>query len=837
MSRNRLMMVLGFLVAVSLVLAACGPRDLSKVPGRVAGKGGYLDQVVFSVVSSDSSITQLQAGSLDIYPGGLSSADLPTIQQAGLKYSTANGLEYDIMYNPAGPEFKSGKLNPFADRKIREATNWLFDRNYINQEVYAGGGLTKWFPIVTQFPDYADLVDVARTLEAKYAYNLDKAKQIIGDEMTGLGATLGSDGKWQYKNEPVSLIFLIRTDSDGTRKPLGDYVANQFEKVGFSVDRQYKTASEAAPIWRGTDPTEGQWSMYTAAWSASVISRDDKANFQQYYLPSSGQGTHPFLDNTNVDPAFQKLGDDLANANFTTLDQRHQMMAKALDLSMQDSLQVWLIEGKLYTPYVTNVQVTSDLAAGVEGNQIWPYTLKFTDKVGGMLKWGEPDLFAEPWNPIAGSNWAFDQAAIRGTTSGALMPDPYTGLAWPENLEKATVIAKQGLPISKTLDWVDLKFQPEIKVPGDAYVDWDPKTQKFITAAEKFPSGTTAKTESIAVYPKNLFDKVTWHDGSKLSPADFVMMMIMTFERANTASAIYDEQAVPNFQSFMSSFKGFRITSTSPLTIEYYSDVYAQDAELDVTTLWPGGAFTANLFYQYGEGAWDMIGIADQAEAAGELAYSADKSAAKSIEQTSFVGGPSLAILSKYLEKDITDKYIPYAPTLEKYITPAQAVERYTNLKNWYTAHGHYWIGTGAYYLDKAYLTEKTLTLSNYGRLSDPSDRWAQFGEPKLATVSVEGPTNVKIGDAATFNVAVSYKGAPYAASDIKQVKYLVFDATNAVVAIGQAEAVADGQYKVTLTADMTGKLSAGSNMLEVAVVPAPVAVPTFFDTVFVTAP
>ena len=57
--------------------------------------------------------------------------------------------------------------------------NWLIDRNYINQEIYAGGSLPKFFAITTQLVEYTNLMDTARALEAKYAYNADKAKEVI----------------------------------------------------------------------------------------------------------------------------------------------------------------------------------------------------------------------------------------------------------------------------------------------------------------------------------------------------------------------------------------------------------------------------------------------------------------------------------------------------------------------------------------------------------------------------------------------------------------------------------------------------------------------------------
>ncbi len=368
MHQKRLTLLVGTLAAVSMILGACGPAATAteaappptQAPAAPAATeaptqappttrhGGWLDEIDFSVVSSDSAITQLKAGSIDVYAGGLASADFPAIKDAGLGYGASNGLYYDIMYNPA-VFTDTNVLNPFSDRKIREATNWLFDRNYINQEVYAGGGLEKFFPIQTNGPDYADLADVARGLEAKYAYNLDKGKKAIFDEMTALGAVQSPDGKWQYNGNPVTLTFLVRTDSDGTRKPIGDYVTKQLEDAGFTVDEQYKKSSEASPLVFDSQASDGKWSMYTAAWSSSVISRDEKNIFQEMYLNTSQQGVDPFLSN-EADPTFQKLGDDLYNSAFAGLEQRRAKMADAMALGLQDSLQVWLIDGKNYAP-------------------------------------------------------------------------------------------------------------------------------------------------------------------------------------------------------------------------------------------------------------------------------------------------------------------------------------------------------------------------------------------------------------------------------------------------------------------------------------------------------
>ncbi|HVM72283.1 MAG TPA: ABC transporter substrate-binding protein [Anaerolineales bacterium] len=854
MSRNRLMTIFGVLVAIAMLATACAPASTpaaTQAPATAAPataapataapatqaptatpmpphNGGWLDQVVFSVVDNSSAITQLQANAIDIYAGGLAAADYPNIQKAGLNYAESSGLQYSIMYNPATFTDKN-VLNPFSDKKIREATNYLYDRNYINQEVYAGANLAKFFAITTQFPAYANNAAVAAGLEAQYAYNPDKAKSIIADEMKTLGATQDASGKFQFQGKPVTLNFLIRTDSDGTRKPIGDYVATQLESVGFTVNREYKKSSEASPIWQG-DPTTGAWNLYTAAYSATSIDREEKVNFQEYYAPDSIQGTNPFLANTGIDPTFAKLCDDLANGNYTSLADRDKMMAQALPLSLQDSLMVFLIDGKNFVPMQKNVQVSYDLAAGVEGAYVAPYTLRFAGQTGGSLKWGAPDLFTDPWNPIAGSNWAWDQANHNFTAMGysGVMPDPFTGLQWPIVFDKATVTATKGLPIGKTLDWVTLNTADTITVPDDAFVDWDAKAQTFITAKTKSPDKPlTAKIMSSVTYPSDLFDKVTWHDGTKLSVADFLMGMIMTFDRANKDSAIYDDQAVPNFQSFQQGFVAFRITSTSPLTVEYYANVYAADAELDVYTLYP--------WYLYGEGSWHVLAVSNLAEAAGELAYSTDKATAKKIEWTNYVGGPSLDVLSKYLDQAISQKYIPYAPTLGKYITADDAVAAYNNLKTWYGAHQNFWVGTGPYILDKASTTEKTATMTRYDKFAYSSDQWSAFSTPKVAVVAVDGPAQVTTGQEGDFNVSVTFNNAPYPSAEVTSVKYLLFDATNTIVNQGDATMAAEGSYKVALTADVTGKLTAGSDKLVIVVVAKPVAIPTFFTQQFVT--
>jgi len=857
MKLKNLYALLSLLVVLSMVLAACAPAttETTEEPAMTEEptmteeapaateeaptterKGGWLDEIVVSVVSGDSAISQIEAGAIDFFSFNLASDAYPAIQDAGLSSTQSLGGYYGISLNPAVLD-DTNVLNPFSNRKIREALNWLIDRNYVNQEIYAGGSLPKLLPVTTQLVEYTNLIDTARALESKYAYNFDRAKEVIDAEMPGMGAEL-VDGKWQYNGVPVNLIFLIRNDGDGTRQPMGDYVSNQLEAVGFTVDRQYKTASEAFPIWFGTDPSEGQWHLYTAGYGVAGLSslRDEAANIQQSYLNTSIQASEPFISNVS-DPEFQELGDALAQGVYTDKAARDEAMARALELALEDSLFVWVIDQQTYAPYASNVQVTYDLATGPESTNAGPYNLRFIDQEGGTMRIGTNDLFTEPWNSVGGSNWIWDGHVLRMTThgssnvtgAGGMMADPYTGLAYPQRIASAELTHVEGLPIHQSLDWLTVQTVPQIDVPADAWVDWDAVNQRFITVEEKFPDGLTANIKSVVVYPEDLFETVKWHDGSPLSAGDFVMNIIQSFDPGKPESAIYDESLALSINAALEQFKGYRIVSTDPLTIEAYGDFYQTDAELNILTLWPQDLY--GLGY---ENSWPVLAVSNLAEANGELTYTEDKAGVLEVEQTNWVGGPSLEILNKYLDQAASEGHIPYAPTLSEYITAEEAAARYASLQAWVEAHNHYMIGTGPYYIDQVFLTEKSVSLKNFADFPDLANRWAQFSEPKIATTVLDGPGQVQIGGEALFDAYVTFNDEPYLLSDVSRVKYILYDGTGAVVEVGDAVAVEDGHFQVTLSAETTAKLSTGSARLEVAVVPIPVAIPSFTSLDFV---
>ncbi len=942
MSKRFWFTVFALLIAASMVLGACAPKATPTpapqqteaatqapqpttpppTPTPKPHTGAWVDEVVVSTFDQEQAIARLKAGDVDIYADTLTDPDLlkevksnPDLEAA----QTATGSMVDIHVNPT--EFKEG-FNPFHDPQIREALHWLLDREYVAKNIQGGLATPMYTALSPNMPDYVNIIDTMKALEAKYRYNPEKGDKVIAERMQALGAEM-KDGKWYMNGEPVVVHFLIRTDL-WKNKQIGDLFSDQLEKAGFTVDRQYKTRDETSPIVFGSDPTDGTWNLYIGGWGNSAIPRDESSNWGFFYT-KLGIGV-PLWQAYNPPKEAFEIAKKLWNGQYDTIQERTELMRKAAEMFTAWNTHMFVVMLTGFQPYRKGLSVAYDLAAGIGGSDIWPYTIRWADKTGGTVKFAEKSLFIDPWNPVDGSNWAYDLAVQAATNDKGVFMDPYTGLARPERIEKAEIDVVKGTPVQKTLDWVDLKFVDKIDVPGDAWVDWDAKNQKWITADEmnaKIQAAKdkvdkakatakdlaskvetidensvkayladlakaygvdvdveayfkdkdaakaltdkvaeinkaddkaaalaaygvdflsqqdaatfdlagkdlykTAKMVSIVTYPKDLFQKVTWQDGSHLSLGDFVYNMILTFDRGKKDSAIYDESAADNLAAYLSHFKGVKIVSTDPLTIATYDDgVATLDAENLVTTWFP----------QHAQG-WDVLSVAAAAEADGKLAFSSDKADKKKAEWTSFIAGPSLKILAQYLDEAAKNNTIPYAPTLKNYITTDEAKTRYANLQKFYKEYGHFWVGNGPFILTQVDTTNKTAVLKRYADFPDDSAKWSIFGAPMLATVEIDGDAQVVQGKDASFDAYVTFKDKPYPSGQLEKVEYLVFDENGNMLTRGEAKMTEEGTYQISIPGDVTSKFTAGSLKLQVVAVSKAVAVPgvASFDFVVV---
>jgi hypothetical protein len=925
-------------VATEAPAAPAAAAPATEAP-KFNGKGGWLDKVVFSAIpDAEPAVAQIQAGTVDVYSATIDKADVfeKVKADANLAYAMTYGSSNQMLLNTVTCTDKT-KLNPFSNQNIREAMNWAIDRNYVVQEIFGGLAKPKFNPFTTAFPDYARYADLFSAVETKYAYNLDKAKAVVDTEMPKMGATKGTDGKWQYQGKPVVLIGLIRTEDK--RKEIGNYFSNQMETLGFTVDRQEKIRKEASPIWQG-DPLPCTFNFYTAGWISPQIYRDEGLNFIQY---NTGQLQQlPVMNAYEPTKELADVESKLYTNAFTSMDERRTLWDKALTMSMQQSWWgIWVNDSITFEAYSKNVEGASDLAGGMAGAQVYPYTARITGKEGGELRIANSAILVDAWNPIAGSNWIDDTIIRNFTTDYGVIYNPYTGLLMPKLVTKAEMVAQEGLPIAKPQgDWMTLSTAAKIDVPDDAWVDWDAITQKFVTAAEgkakvavaadqvskveakltellaavkmsKLDAATlttlltdfgtfynttagttidvaakvaeadtvtaisdkvtevtalktdaekvtaltsyvegfitglapediftlakhdygTAKTKVTVVYTPDLW-KTTWHDGSPMTVADFVFNMIMTFDPGKKDSKIYDPSEGASLDTYLTHFKGVKIVATDPLTIETYDDQFALDAENNVADWYPNiNRVTA---FAGGMTAWHNLTPAVQAEADGKMAFSKDKSTNNKVDYTSQVSGPTVEVQMGYVDQDITNKYIPFAPTMSQYLTADDAIARYNNLKTFYAVHKHIVLGTGPYYVDQVFPVEGSITVTRYNDYLYPAGQFDALAAPKLMTLSVDGPTAVVAGQEATFNATITTNDKPYATADMDKVSYTLFNTDGTILASGAVDPVSDGQYTITLAADVTSKLKEGTAKLTVAAASKVVSLPVFETVEFV---
>ena len=214
------------LLSLTAGLWALGPQATAAVqaadPPRQTEQGAWLDSVVFTEEGTAAdAVSALQADELDLYAYHSTNPSLfqTVLEDPGLEHTIAYGNYNDLTFNPYGPEFYDGRLNPFSSTAIREAMNRFIDRTYITQVIYGGLATPRWLPVHTISADYARYQATIEALEADYAYDPGGAEADIATEMVAQGAYL-EGGKWHYDGEPVTLIALIRLEDE--RRQIGD---------------------------------------------------------------------------------------------------------------------------------------------------------------------------------------------------------------------------------------------------------------------------------------------------------------------------------------------------------------------------------------------------------------------------------------------------------------------------------------------------------------------------------------------------------------------------------------------------------------------------------------
>jgi len=760
-------------LALIVILLLFPSPAFSQIP-----KGPWIDTLIlFPMAEEDKVVSLIEGGKMHIWLYNLRKLEniKAAVESPKVKLLKTYGGAYDIFVNPV--KTKTG-FNPFTMREVREALNYIVDREYVSKEILKGYAIPRWTVFRTVSPDYARNVDFMKSLELKYAYNFEKGKKMIADALTKAGAVL-KGGKWYYNGKPIVLKFFIRIED--YRRDIGDYVASQLEKVGFTIEKLYRPARDAVPIVYGGDPTEGRWHLYTEGWAFTAITAYDDTD-PDFFCTSPYSGA---VFNVYKPPKeLVEVAKKLSAAKYTSFEERNELVRKATELALKDSVRIWLVDQITPFAYSADIeQMVYDLYGGVF-SPLALRSIKFKGKVGGVAKAGNRVMFTSAYNPVGGFKWLYDVFVYYAISDPALITHPHTGR------------------------YIPLRAKFEVRTAGPKGVLRVPPTALKYDVAEKkwVPVGPNVTATSAVRF---IFTLGKWHDGQPVTISDILMSLATTFEVATPNSTLYDPACVtPTTETFVKNFKGLSIIGGN--VYEVYIDYWHPDP-----------SYIADVAAIGATVPWEVQALMNAAVADRKLAFSDTKAEEWKVDYLDLTKGHSLDVLKSYLEKFKEESFIP--PEISQYVSPEEAKMRWKAISDWFAEHGHFYVSNGPFYIDRVDTVAKQVIMKAFREYPFRADRWAFLIKPKVPVITVAGPSEAAMGSSVVFNVTSTFEGRPY--TRVK-VKYLLLSPEGAVVFKGDAKSVGMGLFSIELSPEETAKLKPGAYTLMVIAVGEEAATP-----------
>jgi peptide/nickel transport system substrate-binding protein len=499
--------------------------------------------VGFSAFNVDQAPQNIQHGDMDLYLFGLKTAGAKSLdgdQNVRLIQAPASTLA--LILNPApAPQ---GDLNPFSIPQVRQAMQYLVDRDFIANDIYQGRAL----PMTTSVSplDYDAITIFPITAANQITHDAEFAKQTITTAMQGAGAQL-SNNVWSIGGKPISIKLVIRVEDE--RRDIGDTVRAALEDAGFQVQPLYQQFGPATLAVYSSDPVTFQWHAYTEGWSRSAPNRYDDSGVNFYYAPWLGNmpGWQEVGFWQYEQQQLDDLGKKLYRGEFKSKDERDDIFRQMTSAGLNESVRIWLATALQSFPVRNEVKdLTEDLVSGPKNL----YALRGADipgqntiKVGNLWIWTERTT----WNPIGGFGDAYSSDIYRNIVDSAIVSHPFTGLPVPMRTDfKVETAGPDGT----------------MPVPDDAVV-WDAKQDAWVPVK----SGTTAVSKVTFDYSK--YTNAKWHHGPQITMADVIYPIAQAYEVAYDDAKIQIETALGiTSRPTLETFAGYRVVDDH--TIEVY---------------------------------------------------------------------------------------------------------------------------------------------------------------------------------------------------------------------------------------------------------------------------
>lgn len=690
----------------------------------------YVDSVRFvQYLDENTALEEVRGGGLDMYYYHVSSDQLESHQsRQGLNVHESTGGSYSILVNPAVSE---SAFNPFQDRDVRFALNYLVDRRLIVNELMGGYGV----PIVSHYgpydPEY--LTVIGRLAAFEFEYNPALAERLISDRMHAMGATKdGGSGAWMMGSEPVSVSFLIRSD-DPVRKSIGEILASELERMGFAVQKEFGDLNKAFVVVYGSDPADLKWSLYTEGWAKSAFVRYDSTGLSQMYspwfsnMPGFNDPTYWNYENEALDNATQRI----YTGDFGGEGERAELIRSAVAEGVSESVRIF-IAGKnvLYVTHESVSGVVNDFGAGLP-SRFTPINARVEqpaygpDDGGGAgngaegeLRIGVKQIYQGSWNPVMGFRDAYSSQIGALLSDPAVFLHPYTGSVIPLRAEWNVTTAG---PLGA------------LDVAPDAIL-WDPVQQQWREV------GPGVNATSMATFRYALGN---WHSGAAMDMLDIVHSLYFAKEwgtQTGPDDATFDTEFTSVAAPSVQTIKGIR--PAGPDTVEVYVDYWHFDEGQIAQWAAPSVSMP-----------WEVIAAMEGVVTDGKASFSRSGAASKGIGWLSVIIPNDSAMIRDELESMRSAGHVPAA--LARVQPLAGLVgghgdddgrqyfqSRYDSAMSWIDGMGHAMVGNGPFYLDSYSPESRSIRLISFDDQTYPFERgsWSGFERaafPEIAWVEI----------------------------------------------------------------------------------------------------
>ena len=733
--------------------------------------GPAAERLLFRAFDVDRAPRELDAGSMDLYLFSLKTAAAEELQDDGdVRLYQAPSSTLSLVLNPApAPD---GRLNPFSIREVRQAVQYLVDREFIARDIFRGRATPMTTHLSPREFDFVTIHDIDRA--SGIGYDPEFARRQIATAMEDAGAERVDD-VWHYEGQPVRLTFIGRVEDE--RRDITDLVRVELEQAGFEVAVSYQPFAPATSQVYSSDPATMDWHLYTEGWGRSAPQRYDVGTINQMAAPWLGnmpgwqevgfwQYEHEELDD---------LGQQLFRGEFGSEDERNEIYRRMTELALEESVRIWLVTAVDHFPARSDLSgVTPDLVAGPRS----PWTLREAyvpgeDEldVGHLWVWTERTT----WNPVGGFGDVYSVDIWRNLYDPPLWNHPFTGV--PEPMRASFEVETAGP--DGTID-----------VPADA-VEWNADADRW----QPVPAGTSATSR--VVFDYSSYVGTPWHHGEPITMADVMYGIAQTHDRAydEDKSRIETALAVTS-RPYLETFRGYRVAGDDRL--EVYVDYWHFDEPHIASYASPTG-LTMPWELQY---AMDQLVFGER-----RAAYSDTAAARFNVPWLSLAMERDAGLVERTLRDLQSGSAVPEGELTvggTRLASAEDASRRYAAALAFMDEYRHLVISNGPFLL-AAY--EPPAQFAELRAFRDeaypfkPGDWY--FGEPPALRVADVSEPN---GDG-TVTVTVEGPGQ-------LGLSYLLQDlATGELVAQGEAEGDAAGAFTVPLGTD----LDAGLHRLRLA--------------------